>query len=244
VAGDVPTGLALLQGQRFVVVGEVLKGSHDAIRMVVRHDGGCDGLTAEKYFTDQHRTIATSFGGGPQYFTHLFLTSNNISENDVTLKSLKPDEMPNAIYGKSVDAIAIFDPAASQAEQDRSYGHCTFPDPGVYREHYVIVVRDGALRPVLDERLKGFVAALQDAAQFAAQQPAEAQKIVSAATGLNPQQIAMMWDKFAFGVTLDADLPRLWRAEADWQRTQWPTTAEFAHPDYGRVIDASLIAAQ
>ena len=90
VAGEVPTGLALLQGQKFLVVGEVLKGSRNAIRMVVRNEGGCQDLTPEKYFLNQEkpRVVATSFGGGPQYFTSQFLKANNIPKSAVVLKRI------------------------------------------------------------------------------------------------------------------------------------------------------------
>jgi len=241
VAGDVPTGLALLQGQHFVAVGEVLKGSHGAIRMVIRQKGGCQDVTPEKYFWDKHRSIATSFGGGPQYFTARFLNAHNIPLSQVKIISQAPENMVSAVTSGTVDGIAIFDPAAAKAEALLGVDHCTFPDPGVYREHYVIVTRPDELKPKPDARLRDFMAALRDAERFAAEHPLDAQKIVSQKTKIPADKVQQMWPEFEFGVALDPDLAKLWMAEADWHRSQPGAGAGLTQPDYAAATDRTLI---
>ena len=243
VAGDIPVGLALLQAQQFLIVGEVLKNSNGEVRMVIRNIDGCRGITPESYFHANRRTIATSFGGGPQYFTVIFLRAHNISLSDVRLISQKPEEMPIALQNGSVDGIAIFDPAAWEAENRLGGAHCTFHDPGAYRQHYVIVAREKDVKPNIDPRLKKFMAALRDAETFITTNAASAQMIVGEKTGLGSGKIAEMWDKYEFGVVLDPDLARLLKEEADWHRNQ-ANAIHLAYPDYAITIDRSLIDAQ
>lgn len=241
VAGEVPVGLALLQSQHFSVVGEVLSGSKDEMRMIVRAPGGCGTLTPEKYFTQQKRRIGTSFGGGPQYFTFQFLNAHGISSNQVELISQKPEEMPTAVSRGAVDAIAIFDPAAAEAERLLGPDHCTFPDPGTYRQHYVVVVKDGAVKGRGDTRTRGFLAALRDAEQFADANPAEAQKIVAAKTRLPITVVEQIWPRYQFGVVLDPGLKQLWIKQAEWHKAQ-PGSATLSAPDYDAVLNRMLLS--
>jgi NitT/TauT family transport system substrate-binding protein len=241
IAGEVPTGLALLQGEKLAAVGEVLRNSHGAIRMVVRNKGGCGDMTPSHYFRAKRRKIATSFGGGPEYFTVRFFETNNIPyRSDVELVSQTPEQMPAAVVNGAVDGISVFDPAASTAESLLGANHCTFPDSGAYREHYVVVVRPGDSHA--DPRLAKFMAALRDAEGFAKEHPDQAQAIVGAKTKLGTAKVAQMWPEFDFGVTLDPKLPELWEQEAEWHREK-AQGSQLAHPDYAAAVDRTLVGA-
>ena len=241
VAGDVPTELALLQGQHFKIIGEVLADSHAEVRMIVRHRGGCAGITPETFFVGHQRKIATSFGGGPQYFTAKFLAAHNISPEQVRLISQKPEEMPAAIVSKAVDGISIFDPAASTAEEQLGQDECTFPDPGTYRQHYIVIARDDEVMPPGSARLRAFLAALKEVAAFTSTNLIQAQEIVGTTTGLGAGRVAAIWPHYTFGIVLSPTLGQLLSEEADWDRQQAGQATSLAHPDYGQVIDASLL---
>jgi ABC-type nitrate/sulfonate/bicarbonate transport system substrate-binding protein len=244
IAGDVPIGLALLQGQQFLAVGEVLKNSHDEVRMVVRNPDGCSNLTPETYFSEKQRSIATSFGGGPQFFTIRFLEAHKIPLSEVKLISQQPQEMPAALQAAAVDGIAVFDPAAGEAESLLGSHHCTFPDPKNYRQHYVLVVRNGDIRPHPDPRLVRFIGALKDAEQFILAHPSEAQDIVGDKTKLGAARISAIWGEYQFGVTLDPGLAELWAQEADWHRSDPGANVDLAHVDYTKILDPSVLNAR
>lgn len=242
VAGDVPIGLALLQGQRLTAFSEVLRGSRDEVRMVVRHPGGCEGLTALTYFMGgEKKRIGTSFGGGPEYFTISFLDAVSVPRSRVQLLPYNPPEMAAAIESGAVDGVAIFDPAASKIERLLGADGCTFPDPGVYRQHYVAVARPDLTSP-LDPRLDAFVAGLRRAEAFVRDRPEEAQAIVAAKTSIDSDTIAALWPKLSFGVALDRELPRLWMRQADvWRAKPDAAFPADATPDYaGAIISAEL----
>ncbi len=236
VAGDVPIGLALLQGQRLVAFAEVIRDSEDEMRMVVRRSGACDRNGAARYFLNgPRRKIATSFGGGPEWFTVTFLRSAGVPLNRVELVSQSPTEMAGAVSGGDVDGIAIFDPAATTAETMLGEAGCTFADPRAYRQHYAAVTRPELMQGP-DPRLVRFVQALRLAERFIAAHPAEAQAIVQRKTAIDPRVLAALWPKLNFGVALDRDLPRLWMHQEEYHRSKPGASFPAAGPDFRAAV--------
>ena len=241
VAGDVPIGLALLQDQKLRAVGEVLRDASNEVRMIVRQENGCDGITPQSYFAERRRKIATSFGGGPEYFTINFLKANNIPLSEVELISQKPEEMPVSLQTNSVDGISIFDPQAASAE--RALGpkqSCTFQDPRSYRQHYVIATTP-ALGDTNDPRVVTFIEGLRRAEEFIHNSPELAKKIVSRKTSVGLADVEQMWSNYDFGVTLDPGLIQLWREQAEWHRHKPGVGGQFAHPNYGSILTRAYI---
>src|ERR1017187_9294287 len=70
VSGEVPVTLATLQGHNFRVIAQIVERTTNECRVVVRAEEGLE--TAEKFFQSKKRKLATSFGGGPEFFTHNF----------------------------------------------------------------------------------------------------------------------------------------------------------------------------
>lgn len=237
VAGDMPTGLALLQGQKLAAFAEVIRNSTDEMRMVVRRDGPCDPNGPERYFlSGRPKKIATSFGGGPEYFTVTFLRRAGVPLNRVTLISQTPAEMAGALAKGDVDAIAIFDPAATTAERMLAGAGCTFADPKVYRQHYIAVARPEAVGDKVDPRLKAFVRGLRLAEAYVADHPAEAKAIVQRKTSMDPETLDALWAKLDFGVTLDPKLPRLWMEQEDFHTSKPNASFPRPGPDFNAAL--------
>jgi len=70
VAGDVPVTLATLQGSNFKVLTQVVEDTKNEVRVVARRDGTASDPAS--YFKKKKRKLATSFGGGPEFFTYKF----------------------------------------------------------------------------------------------------------------------------------------------------------------------------
>jgi len=238
VAGDVPIGLALLQGQKLTAFAEVIKGSRDEIRMVVRASQPCP--SAESYFRTKRR-IATSFGGGPQYFTESFIVKNAILPANVETLPFKPTEMPNAVDSEAVDGAAIFDPAAAKIERELGSAGCTFPDPLNYRQHYIAVARPEMFGGAPDPRLKFFVAGLKRAEAYIAQNPDKALLIVQRGTQIDHEILVKQWGLLKFGVVLDETLPNLWAQESIFFRRQPGGTFLAEDPKFSSVLNDELV---
>jgi NitT/TauT family transport system substrate-binding protein len=103
VSGEVPVCLASLQGNQIRVVAQVVENTVKEVRVVALKDGG--ETDAKTYFKAKKRKLATSFGGGPEFFTYSFLNHHQISKDEVEVISQKPEDMPAALETRSVDAI-------------------------------------------------------------------------------------------------------------------------------------------
>jgi ABC-type nitrate/sulfonate/bicarbonate transport system substrate-binding protein len=244
VAGDVPIGLAALQKQDLQAFVEVLANSKNEVRVVSRKDGGCQGVTATEYFTplpgQQRKKVGTSFGGGPHYFTYKFMEANNIPISSLELLAQNPQDMPNAIASGGVDALVIFDPAAARAERLLGAMACTFPDPGVYRQHYIAVARPDAVKRDT-KKYVAFVNALRAAEEFVKNNRAESIDIVARVTKLSHSDIESFWTNYEFGVALDNGLVQLWAEQANWHRQLQGDKAYPEIVDFNQYINRAII---
>lgn len=100
VSGDVPVCLAALQGNQIRVVAQVVDKTVNEVRVVALKDRGTKSASDPgSYFRSQKRKLATSFGGGPEFFptissgiTRLSPTRLRFSVNDprICLPPLRP----------------------------------------------------------------------------------------------------------------------------------------------------------
>lgn len=215
VAGEVPVTLASLQGSNFYVLSQVVKKTTNEVRVVARRE---DGLTdATSYFKKKKRKLATSFGGGPEFFTYNFLKKHGIAANEVEIISQKPEDMPAALVNGSVDAVSIFDPFAFISEKQMGDKGITFADSDIYSELYVITVSQDTVekrRDTVDKLLR----ALVKAEEFIKSNPDEAKNIVIKYTKQDRTVIEGIWKNFSFGVGLNQLLLDYQNQEAAWAR--------------------------
>ncbi|MFH1324582.1 MAG: NrtA/SsuA/CpmA family ABC transporter substrate-binding protein [Nanoarchaeota archaeon] len=134
VSGEVPVTYSSLQGNEYYILAQMVERTINEVRVVARKQEGLD--TPTEYFKAKKRKLATSFGGGPEFYTYNFLKKYGIK--DVEIISQNPEDMPMALKSGTVDAIAIFDPFAFFAEQKLGEDAITFKDDLLYSELYVL----------------------------------------------------------------------------------------------------------
>lgn len=214
VAGEVPVTLAMLQGSRFRVLSQVVEKTTNEVRVVARMDGDLNDPVS--YFGNKRRKIATSFGGGPEFFTYSFLKRYNIPPNQVEIISQRPEDMTAALSKGDVDAIAVFDPFAYFAERQLAGRSITFRDNTntLYSELYVLTARQGMLKDEVPKLLK----ALVDARNFIATHPEDSKRIVARYTQLDRVTLNAIWSNFTFAPSLTKRLLEYQLAEAAWAK--------------------------
>lgn len=246
VSGEVPVTLSTLQGNKFRVLAQVVERTINECRVVVRKEAGLG--TPEKYFGAKKRKLSTSFGGGPEFFTHCFLNKHGISAEQVQLISQKPEDMPAALESGTVDAVSIFDPQARIAERLMENRGQTFADPDIYSELYVIDV----MQENLDKRrpaLRAFLQGLYDAQFYIKDYPAESKKVLIEYTKLDRRIVDDIWDNFIFKPALNHFFIDYTTAEAKWAiekgtfppNTQIPDFNAVLYPDLLRSIDPKSV---
>jgi len=239
VAGEVPVALATLQGNPLRVVTQVVERTHNEVRVVALRDR--DSTDPAAYFHARKRKLATSFGGGPEFFTYTFLRHYNVRPDQVEIISQKPEDMPAALATGSVDAVAIFEPFAYFAEHRSTRAVMSFPDAGVYSELYVLAVSPKQVETKAPE-IAGMIRALVAAGDFIAGHPAEAQAIVQKYTKLDAETVRAIWPSFVFRPALTPALLSVWVQQADWAKATGKTRTETPRPDFRAVIEARFLS--
>jgi NitT/TauT family transport system substrate-binding protein len=232
ISGDVPVTLAALAGNKFVVPAQVVGRTKNEVRVVAKKEAGLD--TADSFFKAKKRKLATSMGGGPEFFTYEFLNKLGITKDQIEIVAQKPGDMPAALMSGSVDAIAIFDPFAFIAEKQLGDTSMTFTDEGVYSELYVIEAKESVKQDsaTLEKLLQGLVAA----EQFTKDYPDEAKTIVIKYTKLDKETVDGIWDSFDFRIALTPQLLEYWDREARWAKDTGKIKPETVTPNFRDII--------
>lgn len=234
VSGEVPVCLASLQGNEIRVVSQVVLATTNEVRVVARRE---DGLThPSQYFHAHKRKLATSFGGGPEFFTYNFLKANHIGKDDVELISQRPEDMPATLQTGSVDAISIFDPFAFVAEKALGSSAVTFTNTSGYSELYVLDARPeqtGNNGSTIESMLR----AMKNASGYIAKHPESTKQIVQNYTKLDQSIIDGIWKNFSFKPYLGKKLIRYWNAEAAWAKETGKVSPDTPTPNFRTMIE-------
>jgi NitT/TauT family transport system substrate-binding protein len=241
VAGDVPVCLATLQGNRMKVIAQVVERTTNEVRVVALKDPGIGyTLDAHAYFVAHNRKLATSLGGGPEFFTYKFLKNNRVSSSDVHIVSQRPEDMPAALAAHSVDAISIFDPFAFIAEQLLRDNVITFRDPNIYSELYVLTATDRETE-TQGETIVSVLKALADAQNFVGSNPDAAKQMMQRYTKLDSTFTDGIWNNFVFRIAITDRLLDYWKEESDWAKVTRKIPANAPPPDFGAIIERRFL---
>jgi NitT/TauT family transport system substrate-binding protein len=238
ISGEVPVTLSTLQGNKFRVIAQVVEKTINECRVVVLKESGLD--TPEKYFSAKKRKLATSFGGGPEFFTYSFLNKHGIDNSQVELISQKPEDMPAALSSGTVDGISIFDPFARIAERIVGDKAVTFADADIYSELYVVDV----MQKTIDEKseqLKAFLQGLYDAQFFIQDNPDESKDILIKYTKLDRQLIDDIWNNFVFKPAINDLFVEYTTAQGKWAVEKGTFPQDTHLPDFRKVLYVDLL---
>lgn len=236
VSGEVPIGLATLQGNKLTVLTQVVKETTNEVRVVARKDeSSAQGPTA--YFKAKKRKLATSMGGGPEFFTHEFLKKHGIALSDVELIAQKPEDMPAALASGSIDAMSVFDPFTYIAEQKLGTEGVTFADTTgtLYSEFYVLSVGEKQLE-ASKRTAPAVLRALVKAGDIVKNEPAMAKAAVEKHTKLEQSTISGIWPNFQFEAALTPKLLSVWSAQAEWAKATGKVPADSKAPDFRAIV--------
>ena len=238
VSGEVPVALASLQGSEIRVVTQVVEKTKREVRMVALRDG--DIKDPKEYFKKKKRKLATSFGGGPEFYTYRFLNHYKIDKEEVEIISQKPEHMPGALGAKSVDAISIFDPFAYIAEKKVGADVITFPDLDLYSEFYVLNARPDQIEKE-PEVIEALVRGLVKASIFIEEHPKESKDVLQRYNNLDREVIDGIWEHFTFKPALVQKLISYWEAQAQWAIETGKVKPGTKIPEFEKIVEPSFL---
>ncbi len=234
ISGEVPVALASLQGNQIRVVAQVVEKTINEVRVVALNEEKVDNPM--QYFKSKKRKLATSFGGGPEFFTYKFLKLHNIKDEEIEILSQKPEDMPAALESRSVDAISIFDPFAYIAEKRMGGNAITFKAPDIYSELYVLDARPEQIAnqpEIIEAILRGLVRG----AEFIKNNPEESKQILQKYTKLDREIIDGVWNNFSFKPALTQELLDYWNEQAAWAKETEKVRMDTKIPDFRKIIE-------
>ncbi len=230
-SGEIPVMYSRLQGNDFYVISQVVEKTINEVRVIaIREEGLTDPVS---YFKYKKRKLATSIGGGPEFYTYKFLSKNRI--DDVDIVSVKPEDMPAALESGSVDAIAIFDPFAYIAEDKMGDKAVTFKDESLYSELYVLNA-DKKWVQENPETVRKILRAMVKASTFIEENPEEAKEILMKHSKLDEKTVNGIWDNFVYKPALTRQLVEYLEEEARWARDTGNVREDTVIPDYREII--------
>lgn len=234
---EFPVTLATLNGEKLSILTEVNK-TVGGFPMIVKKEG--DAFDAQAYFAKK-RKIATSVGGGPEFFTVDFFKKYNIQPSQYEIVSMKPEDLPVALSNGSVDGIAIYEPYAHFAIQQTGADKVfSIKSDDLYSETIILVGKtDWVLEN--EKTVEKFLRALKKSEAYIMDNPEEAIDIVSSFTKLDKETLRSIWPAFTLQLGLDKKLVPTMEQEAQWAKDTGKVPKETATPNFREFIfDAPL----
>ena len=185
-------------------------------------------------------------GGSSHYFLDRFLLFNAMQLDDVDLRHISPEKMPDALVSAEVDAIAVWEPYGYLTRKKMPDDLLLFRAKDYYRETFNIVAKKNTIAKD-NEVPRRMILALREAEEFIQSSPVEAQRIVVNELGLDEEFIVWIWDDFSFKLSLDQALLLTLENEARWavengiiNSDKTPNYLEFVNPIPIKSVDSSL----
>jgi NitT/TauT family transport system substrate-binding protein len=174
------------------------------------------------------------------YFAHKMLERAGLNDADVTFVTIMPNDMPAALAERKVDAIAVWEPQATQGNAALGEDVVVLPGAGVYREIYNLNTTAAALAdPARRARIVAYVRLLAQGSKASADEPKTVWPLVARSSGFREETIASGWSHHRFGAALAKDLLDVLVEEDRWLAPQ-TKRAPRSRAELAQLIDGSV----
>lgn len=181
------------------------------------------------------KKVAFTAGTGSEVYTMSLLKAAGLTEKDVTLVNLRPQDMLPALSAGSIDAYNTWEPHISNGLKALGDKVAEIDTRGIYAETFNIVV----MTPYLEKNPKlidKFLRALIEAETWMKANPEEAITVVAKTVGMKRETLAAIWKDYIFGVVLDDKQMGILEAHAAWRLKSGNHPPNAKMPDFTKVI--------
>lgn len=233
-AADVVVAINSFARPDLAILGTLSASSHQ-IKLVARR-------SASIATPDQVRgkRLATVHGTSAQYFLDSWLLFQGIESRSVVRIYLPPDELGPVLQLKDVDAIAIWEPLASQAMKALGDDAMALPNPRVYTQHFSLVSTRNKMGAHRSEMLK-LLRALVRAQQFVHEQPDASAQLLARRLALQASEAQAQIKEQDYRVRLDQSLVSTLSSQLRWAVREGHAKAEAELPNPLRLIEPGLL---
>lgn len=186
------------------------------------------------------RSVGTIVGAASHYYLDTMVLLDGGDPDSIRVVGLEPEAMPASLQAGVVDAIAVWQPHAFQAERNLPNA-VALADNGFYLLSFNLV----GLRELASTRKNDVTAllrALNRAARFIQDSPQAAQKILRARLGIDQTYADWIWTRYHYRLSLDQSLITSLESEARWAMANGQVSAKQL-PNYLQLIDPAPLRA-
>jgi NitT/TauT family transport system substrate-binding protein len=186
----------------------------DNLFLVIRNDRGITRPSDLK-----GKTIAVAKGTMAEFFLGRYLTLNGMDSQSITILYRTPADVEKSVVTGESDAAIIWDPYASQIEQQLGRNSTIWSAQGGHFYYWVTYTRTDVIRN-RPEMIRKYLRALDDAEMFLSTQPQEEKEMIRQRLNITDDSPDHFWNEYHFALSLDQGLIVAMEDEARWMGGQ------------------------
>lgn len=230
---DAPIMQAALDGESFVVLATFTASSAHG-KLLARRSLGVSApldLTGKRIGLDKNTTA--------HFFMQVLLIESGVDLAAIETIDIPTDQLIEALETGTVDAITTWEPNVHAGTNLLGEDAIVFSTTQGLRQTFNLVTRPDLLeqRP---RALKRLLAAVGEGADYAREQPGQAQALMAEQLGLPRRMLADIWGDYTFELFLDHGLLLTLEAQARWYLRE-SGRPDAPLPDFLDYIDPGLL---
>lgn len=238
---ETPVMFNVLKGEKIFVIANIeASGMNNAI--VARKDSGIASASDL-----QGKRIGFTPGTTSDFFLDSILIANGLTREAIQPVPLKPEEMQAALLEKQVAAVSTWNYPLTEIKRQLGTNGLVIFDPDIYTETFNLAAKQDFVQRN-PETVKRLLRAVIKAENYVAQQPDEAQEILSAATKTSKDLVREVWSAFNYRVILNQSLVITLEDETRWaikhkltDQAEMPDYRNFIHLDSLRAVKPEAV---
>ncbi|MES2947617.1 MAG: ABC transporter substrate-binding protein [Pseudomonadota bacterium] len=210
-AAEVVVTLNRLALPDVAIIGTISTSSHQ-IKLIARRSAKITEPTQMR-----GKRVATVAGTSAQYFLDTWLLFHDIDPGQLSRIQLAPDQLSGALQRREVDAIAIWEPLASNTLKALAEDGLILPNPRVYTQHFALMTTRRVIgAPHGEDDLVKLLRALLRAQRFISDEPVAVKQILMRRLEIDDATAQAQLAEHDFRVRLDQSLVSTMGNQARW----------------------------
>lgn len=208
-AAELVATLNSFSRQDLALIASISTSSHQ-IKLVARRSAG---ITLPAHLVGKR--VGTVLGSSAQYFLDSWLLFHDIDPQQTKVVGFAADQLTASLQRGAVDAVAIWEPVASNALSALGEDGLLLPNPRVYTQHFGLLTTQGTVASREAALLK-LLRALLRAERLIADEPERAKQVLMARLGYSAASAQAQLKEHDFRIRLDQALVSTMSSQSRW----------------------------
>ena len=237
---DLPLVVAAFSNQSYTILSTLNTNRSDT-KVVIRRSAGANSardLVGKR--------VGTLLGTTAQYALDSLLWYDGVDPASVNLIDMPLSELQPALLERRIDAVAVFEPWASQISTALGTDAVAFDMRRIYKQTWNLIASP-SLTVSRKRELVSVLRALRRANKWIASEPAAAKALLRQRLGISAELVEESWSSLTFALSLKQSLLTTLEIEARWAlglglvQGKQPNFLDYVDPSHLRVVDKSAV---